>query len=767
MLESMRQRGASIFIYLIFGVLIAVFVINFAPNKGGQGGCGTQSNTVVDVDGNAANLTSYRIAYSNHFNRLRSREKVYFALETLIRREILAEAALERGMRVTGDMVDDEIKKGYFFSGGLRIPLGANIFDEHEDGTRTWNVRKFKSWVSNLDVKSTSTYRDEQVRSMQAALMYELLTQSTRVSREEALSDFLYTANTVSYDVVTFSSAPYRAALRLTDADVDRYLTVHEADVKARYQQDERLYKGLKPQLKLRQIFIAKLDEAKKPDVTPEQPAPGGGSGSAAPAPAGGSGSAAGSAAGAGSGSAVAKKDEPKKDVPKKDAPKKDEPKKDQPKIGMSIEEARTKLEAARTAIAANKQKFVDAAKQLSTDENAKANGGDIGWRGIDNPQLGDKAVNEAVKVLKPGEMTAVITTDAGAYLVIAEEKREGDLDYDKVKKEIAGELAKDVYAKEGAKRAALAANTEALAGTGKNLYDLFEKEPEPDSGGMPNLDFLNDPSMSEEQKKMILEQLKQQMQQQQQKSGQIMTWESKDIPVKWSAPDETKGNGSGSATSGSAAKPANSGSGSAVANKGSAAGSAAGSDAGSAAGSGAGAGSGANDAPPTPGIVTSIPPVEATKDQLPQFGTVDKPKIVHFGPESRKTTLPGLAKEMTAVVFDELSTGMLAKRVYEVEGNYVLVQITNKAQAKVDDFDKQADRYISRLQLVRSYAAVEDWLEDRCKALHKDKKIVPMKELVNETDEKTGKPAPQVYQPCMYANQWLTVMLPALGYGG
>src|SRR5687767_6031850 len=227
MLEQMRQRGASIFIYLIFGVLIAVFVINFAPNQGGQGGCGTQSNTVVDVDGNAANLSSYRIAYSNTFNRLRQRERVYFALETLIRRELLAEAAAERGLRVTGDMVDEEIKKGYFFLGGLRIPLGQNIFDEHEDGTRTWNVRKFKNWVASLDVKSTSTYRDEQVRSMQAALMYEMLTTSTPVSREEALTDFLHSRNTVSYDTVTFSTADYRAALRMTDADVARYLAAY------------------------------------------------------------------------------------------------------------------------------------------------------------------------------------------------------------------------------------------------------------------------------------------------------------------------------------------------------------------------------------------------------------------------------------------------------------------------------------------------------------------------------------------------------------
>lgn len=724
MLESMRQKGASIFIYLIFGVLIAVFVINFAPNQGGQGGCGTSSNTVVDVDGNEANLSSYRIAYSNFYNRLRSREKVYFALETLIRRELLASAAAERGLRVSGDMVDEEIKKGYFFLGGLRIPLGQNIFDEHEDGTRTWNVRKFKNWVASLDVKSTSTYRDEQVRGMQAALMYELITASTHVSREEALEDFLYSKNTVSYDLVTFAAAPYRAAMRLTDADIERFLTAHEAEVKARYQADERLYKGLKPQLKLRQIFIAKAEE----------PAP-------APAPAPG----AGSGSGAGSAGSAAKPPEPAKPTA--------------PKIGMSIDEAKAKLEAARTAITAGKQKFADAAKQLATDEAAKANGGDLGWRSADNPQLGDKAVNDAVKALEPGEMTPVITTDAGAFLVIAEDKREGDLDYDKVKHELAAELARDTYAKEAAKRAALAALDEARAGSGKNLYDMFEKAPD-EGGGMPNLDFLNDPNMSEEQKKMILEQLKQQLQQ---KQGSL-TIESKDIPVKWSAPDETKGNGgsagsstptttSGSAAAGSAAT------GSAAAGSAAAGSAAAGSGSGSAAGTPA-------EAPPTPGIAT-IPPVEASKDTLPTFGTVEKPKIEHHGPEPRQLRLPGLSKELTPVVFDELSAGMLAKRVYEVDGNYVLFQISNKAQAKVEDFEKEADRYISRLQLVRSYAAVEEWLEDRCKALAKDKKIVPMAELVRETDEKTGKPAPQVYQPCMYAGQWLTVMLPAIGYGG
>jgi parvulin-like peptidyl-prolyl isomerase len=145
----------------------------------------------------------------------------------------------------------------------------------------------------------------------------------------------------------------------------------------------------------------------------------------------------------------------------------------------LPIDQAKAKLEAARTAITANKQTFADAAKELASDAAAKANGGDVGWRSVENAQLGDKAINDAVKTLAPGEMTPVIATDAGVYLVKAEDKREGDLSYDQVKNEIAAELARDVWSKEKAKRAALEALDAARAGTGKNLEQLFPKTTE------------------------------------------------------------------------------------------------------------------------------------------------------------------------------------------------------------------------------------------------------------------------------------------------
>ena len=36
MLEESRKKGASVFVYLIFCLLIAIFVINFGPQGGGR-----------------------------------------------------------------------------------------------------------------------------------------------------------------------------------------------------------------------------------------------------------------------------------------------------------------------------------------------------------------------------------------------------------------------------------------------------------------------------------------------------------------------------------------------------------------------------------------------------------------------------------------------------------------------------------------------------------------------------------------------------------
>ncbi|HEU0032813.1 MAG TPA: peptidylprolyl isomerase [Kofleriaceae bacterium] len=736
----MRRQGASIFIYLIFGILIAIFVININPGQRGgrEGGCTPQSNTVLTVGKSKVSKPAFLVAYSANEGSRTSRERSYGAIEAMIRRELLAQEAEDRGLRVTSDMVDEEIKKGFFFYAGQRVPLGEQIFDTHDDGTKTWNLSKFKMWVQRLNVSVTS-YREEQARSMLAAMMAEILESSVRVSREEALSEYIYENTTVTYDLVSFTPALYRAAMKLTDADIARFLASHEEEVKAKFKADERTYKDVKPQLKLRQIFIAKSEPA------------------AAPTPPDNAGSAAGSAAGSGSAAAAEKPADKtaNKTADKaadKTADKKPADKTDKKAAGMPIEEAKAKLEAARQAITAGKKKFVDAAKELSTDEAMRNSGGDMGWRTTDNAQLGDKAVSDAVKTLKPGEMTPVITTDRGAYLVIAEDKRPAgdakDLSYDQVKLEIAADLARDVWSKEAAKRAAL----EAIATVQKSNQPLdktFERAPfEPGGPGQ----------MSPEEQEQLMRQLREQMEKQQGGSSGSIEWESKDEPAAWKAADDTAkpAGGAGSATATGSASGSGSGKASGSAS-GSAAGKASGSATATASGSAAGSASGsASTATPAPTTTPATPaaggPAEivASKDQLPAFSDVPKPKLVKHGPTPRLPQLPGLSKDLTSVVFEQLEVGKVAPRVYESDGAYVLLQVTEKGQPKVEEFEKTADREIGQLRALRAKLFLEDWLKKKCEALAKDSKIKPDEGLLRQETDDKGNPLPSTYKPCM-----------------
>ena len=723
MLEQMRRQGASIFIYLIFGLLIVIFVINFAPsrhNGDGGGGCSTTSNTVVAVDGTEANQTSYFVAYfarAQRFSGTSTRQKVYLALDILIRRELLAQQGTALGLHTTGDLADEEIKRGRLFIAGEAEDAHGIYFDEE-----FFNYKKWKNWVASLNNISPGSYTEEQARGLQAALTSEVLAGSVRVSRDEALADFLYDNDTATYDVVSFDAGKYRRALQITDADLKRYLEAHGADVQARYKADERTYKGVKPELAIRQIFIPKArPEAAKPadDKTAK---------AADKKPADDK-------------TAKAADKKPTDDKTAKTADRKTTDDKadkkpgvgDAPKpYGLPVDVAKAKLEAARASIAAGKLTFVEAEKQLAADasEDAPATNGDRGWHKIDAPGLDEKAVDDAVKTLKAGEMTPVITTDRGVYLVIATEKREGDLSFDQVKLEIAKELARAAWGKEAAKRGALEALAKAQAG--KGLDQLFERElVKPPGGGIE--DIINNPSIPDEQKQQIIQEYMKRLQQQQ-KHGALEVHEQ-DVPVAWYA--DADGSGTGSA---GAATPAAGAAAPAAAPAAPAAGS---------------AGSAAGKAPAVAAPAAAPAPVivAASTEVLPELGTVAPAKVNRLGPSPRQLAMPGIGRSKDAInaLFDELMPGGLAKHVYEGDGDsYVVIQLIDRAHPKVEEFDKTADVEISRMREARGKATVRDWLKHRCEDLTKAGKIRPAAERIRETDDK-GNPAPTIYKPCTY----------------
>ena len=113
---------------------------------------------------------------------------------------------------------------------------------------------------------------------------------------------------------------------------------------------------------------------------------------------------------------------------------------------------------------------------------------------------------------------------------------------------------------------------------------------------------------------------------------------------------------------------------------------------------------------------------------------------------------MPGIGASKAAIdaLFDELSAGNVAKKIYEGDnGAYVVVQLVNRAQPKVEEFDKTADAEIARMQEARGKAALHGWLRARCEAATKAGRIRPAADRIRETDDK-GNPAPTVYRPCI-----------------
>jgi TusA-related sulfurtransferase len=392
----------------------------------------------------------------------------------------------------------------------------------------------------------------------------------------------------------------------------------------------------------------------------------------------------------------------------------------------MPIAEAKAKLQAVRNAVAAGKQKFADAARQLNTEPALKANSGAAGWKSVENAGLGEKVVSDAIKALKPGEMTEVITTDRGAYLVMAEDRREKNLTYDQVKLELAAELARDVWSKEAAKRAALKALEDARASK-KNLTDLYIRELKPGMNLEELQKHMNDPNLDPQIRQILQQQLQRQLDQQLEDGedhGSIVL-ESPNVYAAWKAGD---GESTGAPAAGSAAP-------------GPAAGSA---------GPAPTAGSAAPAAAPAAGAPAApkAAPVVASGDTLPAVQDVAPPKVRRENAKKREKRLPGVGAEV-GVLFDELGKGELAGRVFEVDGGYTVVQVVDKTEGKIEDFEKEASRLVDEMRKERGEQLVHDWLKARCEELTTAGKIKPRADKIAESDDK-GKPAPTVYRPCM-----------------
>lgn len=412
MLEQMRRSSQSLLIYVLFGILIAVFVINFAPQS--MGGCEGTSGRVESDAAKVGNRTltvqdfnfGYLIVGGGQASpqMARQRRLKETIMDRLIERELLAQEAERLGFRVSDEEVEDQIAEAKFiglgFDGLTFRPFEQQMPVQNKDGKFDYDLfKKFSLYQLGMSPRS---FIDEQRREMLAARVRNLLKDGLHVSLDEVKTDFLRRGNQVNVEYVRFPTRRYEAEIEPTAAEIEAHAKANEAKLKELYTQRKFLYEKAPKERKLRQILV-KSDPGASPD-----------------------------------GEAAAKK----------------------------------KAEALAARLKKG-EAFVAVAKSASEDSATKARGGDLGWKRQGTTSLG-AAVETKVWAAKDGEVVGPEKGSDGFYLVVAEGSREGDIPFEKVRLELAEDQLRQEKARARAKADADAGLAKAKGATGKTLKDLF-----------------------------------------------------------------------------------------------------------------------------------------------------------------------------------------------------------------------------------------------------------------------------------------------------
>jgi peptidyl-prolyl cis-trans isomerase D len=272
MLEQMRQQSRSLLIYVLFGIVIAVFIINFGPQS--PGGCnrGREARTTVEGAKVKGHLLSrqdymYGLMMVGAQNFPPQRAKMMRVHETvmdmLIDREILASEAERAGFRVSDEEVEDFIAEGKIIGLGREQKAGA--FEQ--DGKFSYeSFRKFVQYQMGMTPRG---FIEEQRRELLANRMRDALRAGVAVSAAEVKEDWTRQADQVDVEYLRFPTHRYESELDLRPDEIAKFAAANQESLKKMY--DERkaaLYEKQPKQRHIRQILVKIKSEPTPADDT-------------------------------------------------------------------------------------------------------------------------------------------------------------------------------------------------------------------------------------------------------------------------------------------------------------------------------------------------------------------------------------------------------------------------------------------------------------------------------------------------------------------
>jgi peptidyl-prolyl cis-trans isomerase D len=422
MLERMRKSAQarksaqSLLVYVLFGIIITVFIINFGPHsRSGGGGCdggpgGDES--AATVAGNDVPSSAFRYAFmlmggaNQPPQMLKMRRFKETVMDRLLERELLAEQAQRMGFAVDEDDVHKLLLDGRIV--GLGLPHTVSRIQK--DGV--FNYDLFKNFSQYELGLSPEAFVAQQERELLAARMRDFLRATVTVSPEELRADFESKNRQVNLEYVRFPSRKYEAQIEPTPAELAAYMQQpsNATKLKEAFDQRKSLYTDIPGEVRVREIVVKVPNAAGDGEPTDAERAT-----------------------------------------------------------------ARTRAEAVVARLAEKGEPFAKVAREVSEDPDSATRGGELGWRRKGGLGLGD-ADEAKLFSARPGQVVGPFKTSRGEVILQAGPSRHGTLSYDDVKEELAEERIKQDRAVELARQKAEAALTLARApdNAGKSFKDLF-----------------------------------------------------------------------------------------------------------------------------------------------------------------------------------------------------------------------------------------------------------------------------------------------------
>ena len=265
LLDAMRKHSRSFIIYIFFGIIIAVFTVNFGPQSGG---CGSSTVAAGAVDGSriSPQQFNYALSASGVLARFANLPESFMArvrgrvMDQLIARELMADDALDMGFRIPDKEINDMIVKGRFVILGQSQPL---ILDD--DGK--FDYSRFSRWVRYRWTLTVKKFKEQQRRELLAEKIRRVTRSSVKTSEEEVKQKYVHDNTKVELSYVAFSPQDFRDKVAPTEADLAAFIKEKKKDIGEYYKTNKTAYEKLPAQVKLQAITVKFPSDEKKAEA--------------------------------------------------------------------------------------------------------------------------------------------------------------------------------------------------------------------------------------------------------------------------------------------------------------------------------------------------------------------------------------------------------------------------------------------------------------------------------------------------------------------